>query len=349
MPMCRSTLCAIPRCRIAIPFSSSKTLVPFLYQTATIQQWKPNLQPIGSRSASSRSSNRHDVPFEDEDPLPPGIEEVEQTRKTTITAPEREAFEKLYRKYGNGEQPQDEIPFSHEVDQIADEWYEEDDEMDGKSDTLDSLFDAVLQGLPPPGQVSKYKRKVPSSDSMDSLQSLAEKILRPERGAAKNKLTAGEAARIKSIREGDKARVRGLLEKAQTDRELWEILDREVFEKFRKLDLDGIQKSKKQQSASMTSTGQSKSASDTTNTAESVDMVSESSKKLTTPSSKPQGHPELKDDPRILFPNFPSHIIYAAQLLRDNFPSSQLPLSILPAIKSLGRSSYALGALVSFS
>jgi hypothetical protein len=49
-------------------------------------------------------------------------------------------------------------------------------------------------------------------------------------------------------------------------------------------------------------------------------------------------------DKRILFPNYPHHLLTALVSLRTNFPGSPLPLTILPTIKFLGRSSYALGA-----
>lgn len=330
MVVCRSTLSAVSRSRVAVAVnlsSASKTLVPFLYHTATIQQWKPAAYPIARRSASSRSPrDDDDIPFEHGEPLPPAIDDPTPARKTTITGSERQAFEKLYKKFSSAEEhTHDEIPFRHEIDQIADEWYEEDEDGESApaptsasaSASLDSVFDAVLAGLPAPGQEPKHKKvRKPAGN----LQTLAENILRPEVEQARRKPkpeALAEAARIKGMREADKTRVQGLLQHAQTDRELWDILEREVFDMLRRLDLDNTTKSIEQQ-LSTSPTGTSKT-------------------------SKP-----VKDDRndlrRVLFPNYPSHLIFATNLLRTKFPSSLLPLSIIPTIKSLGRSSYALGA-----
>jgi hypothetical protein len=315
MPVCKSTFGAFVRSRAPFHFSTSKTLVPFLYQTATIQQWKPAAQPIARRNVSSRTSPDDDIPFENAEGLSPAVDtaapEPEPSRKKTITGPERAAFEKLYQRAKAEEIPHNGLPFKHEVDQIADEWYEEDDDTKDAS-SIDKVFDSVLSGgMTTPSVVSRQKKvKKPRED----LQSLAESILKPEIDAAKNKRreeAAAQVEKIRNLREEDKARVTALLEKSGTDRELWDILEREVFYPVRKMNLDGLNGSIK------------------------IPITTKASSTASTFAAH---------DRRIVFPNFPTHLITAAQLLRDQFPSSPLLLTILPTLKSLGRSSYALGA-----
>jgi hypothetical protein len=264
------------------------------------------------------------VPFDSDEVLPPSLDSVESGRKTTITGSERAAFEKLYREFSKNERPQDEIPFQHEIDMIADEWYEEDDEKDSGGASLDSVFDRVMAGLPPQTK-SQFKRP---GKPVENMKTLAESILKSEIEEAKKKPreeARAEAARIKGIRQEDKARVEKLLDNAQTDRELWEILEREVFDMIRKLDLDG----EKPTTGKQAKAAKAKAKADTTTDAKTTQT------------------PISKHDTRILFPNFPSHLLHATRLLRQEFPASTLPLSVLPAIKSLGRSSYALGASTS--
>lgn len=334
MSICRSTLSALSHPRTPLNSSFSKTITPFLYQTATIQQWKP----IAYRNASSRSTPDDDIPFEGQI-LPSDPKDAEPARKTTITSTERAAFQKLYEKYIYKEQkPSDDIPFADESDQIADEYYEEEDEAKDSSASLDSVFDAVLSGLPPPGKQIKHKS---SKKPAEKLKTLTENILGPEVEQAKKKPkkkkeAAVEAERIKAIREKDRTRVKALLEKARTDRELWEVLEKEVIEKIRALDLDGLRKS----------TDRSSIDGITSNEPQTQPSIQPFPTKSTKQSWAPKTDLSLdpSSDPRILFPNFPSHLVTGAHLLRTKFPSSQLPLCILPTIESLGRSSYALGA-----
>jgi hypothetical protein len=339
--------CVLSRTRVITNFSTSKTLVPFLYQTPTIQQWKPAEHAVIRRNASSSSYRDHDIPFEDET-LPPSIENhaASSDRQRTLTGTERLAFEKLYIKFSKKEQRvKDGHLNDDESDLIADEWYEEDDENDSAS--LDSVFDSVLAGRPAPGKKRKEAaHKKLNKKPPENLKTLAESILRPEVERARRKPkveAAAEAAKIKAVREQEKTRVQGLLMEAKTDRELWEVLEREVFEVIRALDLDGIKKSIKEQTAKGATAIKNSKDGNTTSSSPAGNHKRFPTSPTATP-WKPSNTTDPRYDPRILFPNFPSHLLFATRLLRKNFPASPLALSILPTIKSLGRSSYALGA-----
>ncbi|KAF2240817.1 hypothetical protein BU26DRAFT_525724 [Trematosphaeria pertusa] len=337
MSVCSTGVRALSRSRI----TPSKTLAPFLYQTATILQWKPIAQPIARRAASSRSNPEDDIPFED-GVLPPAEDEVNTARKSTITGSERAAFEKLYKKFnappGRPKQARDD-----DTDQIADEYYEDDDD-DPSSSTLDAVFDAVLSGKQTP-RTPKPKAWKPRKT--EDLATLAKEILRPETEKARDRPkreAAAKAQKIRRIQDEERERVKGLLEGAQTDRELWEVLEREVFGVIKSLDLDGTRKAE----ASKKGKGKQK---DTPAQPPSLPELDAAAPRFpTSPTDniyKPPKRDTTRHDPSIVFPNFPHHLIVAAKTLRTDFPASPLPLSIIPTLKSLGRSSYALGATTS--
>jgi hypothetical protein len=326
MSACSSTVRAVSRSRIP----PLKTLLPFLYQTTTIQQCRPATRPIARRTITSRTrlGDRDDIPFVDEN-LPPPIDQ-EPARKTTITSTERAAFQKLYRKFNTEGRQQKEKDHIVELDQIADEYYEDDEENSKPS--LDELFAEAMKGEP----WIRTMRTVAQQSKMDA-QLAKENTFGTELGKARSSKRKGaglDMTQLREMRLAERARVDKLLRTAPTDRDLWEILEREVLTKVRALDLDNA------------NTGENK-----TPAAESSDKKSKgkpfrgkaSRKDTTRPKSttKP-GPPSLEQ--RVLFQNYPYHLVTAVATLRSEFPSSQLPLSILPTIKSLGRSSYVLGA-----
>ncbi|KAF2195414.1 hypothetical protein K469DRAFT_11317 [Zopfia rhizophila CBS 207.26] len=349
MSLQRSTFRALSHSRASKFLSSPKTLLPFLYYTATIQQWKPAVYLIFHRNVSSRSSQNDDIPFEDSADLPPSIDgpEAKSICSSTITGTERAAFEKLYKKFSTESEPQNEAPSVSSQDQIAHEYAEEDEDDSLGAETLDSVFDAVLAGHKPKGLRPKKPR--------ENLATLAQSILKPKVAEAKQKSrqeAIKEAARIKRIREEERKRVIELLNNAETDREIWQVLEREVFDMIRRLDLDGQKMEaesntpKKRRGGQAKPSTESEIAPDTTisSTDSPFETSPESSSTENEEASQDQDQKPAETDPRILFPNYPIHLIHATTFLRDHFPSSPLPLSILPAIKSLGRSSYALGA-----
>ena len=304
MSLCSCTVRALSRSRI----STSRTLLPFLYQTATIQQWRPATRSIARRNLSSRPNPVDDIPFEDVDGnLPPNIDEAQSARKTTITDTERAAFEKLYKTFNTKGQGRSKGKDGEheELDQIADEYYEDDEE--GSSNSLDKVFDAVLKGSPRSQDARRDGRRIPPNKTGESARPGKDGIA-TETSTPKSKLKLAKAAekeRIKKLRLEERERVDRLLKSAQTDQQLWKTLDSEVFDQLRKLDLDAPKSAKKDK-------------------------------------SKAQNPGTL--DTRILFPNYPHHLLTAVQTLRTHFPTSPLPLTILSTIRSLGRSSYALGA-----
>lgn len=321
MSACSRTLRALSRPRI----STHRTLLPFLYQTATIQQWKHAAQPIARRNISRYSSkdepeSAEPVPFEDKDRLPPALDELETPRRTTITGSERAAFEKLYRKFDTRGKRQQEKDHEVEIDAIADEYWEPDEEEDAEGN-LDKIFDEALKKGAAVSRewngsgVEQLRSRKPRQD----LTTMAQHVLK---GTSPHELKARDsrvrrkeeastsATRLKKARLVERERIDALLTSAKTDRDLWEILHREVFDQVRALDLDSVTPKKRE-------------------------TRSRTSKAAQTPAPT---------DPKILFSNYPHHLLTALTTLRTHFPASALPMALLPTIKALGRSSYALGA-----
>lgn len=344
MSICSRSFRALSRSRLP----PTITLTPFLYQTATIQQWKPATQPVTRRNASSDSRYEHDIPFENEVESQ-ALDDAEPARNTTITGSERAAFEKLYKRF-RPTRPSRRTP-EHEIDQVADEYYQEEGENDADAASIDTLFDAVLSGRPQ--DANKNTTRTSKGKKPEDLASLAAEMLRPEVDAAKNKeknAKVAKAAKIKHAQSVERARVKALLNAAHTDRELWMVLEREVFGVIKEMDLDGQGKQNDTAKSVQKYTGKQQRAAD--QSASTHQAPAEPPRFPTSSTDKPYNPPKAKRDlssrdPRILFPNYPTHLVVAANILRANFPSSPLPLAIIPTLKSLGRSSYALGATTS--
>ncbi|KAH8727940.1 hypothetical protein GQ44DRAFT_703220 [Phaeosphaeriaceae sp. PMI808] len=344
MSLCSHTLRKIPLSRALTP----RSLLPFLYQTATIQRWKHTVRPDARRTFKSRSSPRGDIPFnewfKDDDTnsarrpptqrttqqtphrvstrrsnsvddvpfegvsgnTPPVVDETYSTRKTTITSTERAAFEQLYKTFNTQGQgrSKNQSGEHEELDQIADEYWEDDDDKSANA-VERAAFDAVLRG--PQRSLDMDGEKVGAGDVQESDH------LEKARIMAEREEIRLETVRIKNYCQAEYQRVKGLFEAAQTDDELWNVLEREIFEQLRSIDLDRPES-------------------------------------MTPPPVRAQGvnwNPSGPVDPasidkRFLFRNCPRNIIKALVVLRENFPASTLPFSIVPTIKAIGRAPYAL-------
>ncbi|EKG18104.1 hypothetical protein MPH_04636 [Macrophomina phaseolina MS6] len=110
-------------------------------------------------------------------------------------------------------------------------------------------------------------------------------------------------------------RVENMMKEAKSDVELWNILETEVLSAVRRMDLD----------ASRSSSGKGQ---------EAQQLVDGQAMEGDQPFSEFQ----------VIGPNYPSFLLIAMRQLRVDFPGSTLGLALLPAIKSLGRGSFALGA-----
>ncbi|KAF1356800.1 hypothetical protein BDV97DRAFT_365517 [Delphinella strobiligena] len=114
---------------------------------------------------------------------------------------------------------------------------------------------------------------------------------------------------INDMRKGEFRRIASLLAAARTDVEMWSVLQKEVLQPIATLDLDNPTNER---------IGTAKSAS-------AKDAI--------------EAH-----DREVIMSNFPWVLNNAWKTLRRNFPSSGLVLAIIPTIRHMGPSVYALGA-----
>lgn len=304
MSICVNTIRALPRCRIPIG-----TLLPFLYQTATIREWKSAAQPVGRRHIATRRPKRIDqeIPFEDAS-LSDSVEESSQP-KTTITGSERVAFKRLYRKFSAPKR------VGHGAEDIEDgkDGLSGQDEESQAAIPLDEVFGEAMKGssrvrkAQPPPLGAQTREKSPQETAPTEASKPATKPEPSEKSRLRRKEARAANTILKEVRLAERERIDRLLQSAPTDSDVWSILQREVLDKVHQLQLDGI-----------------KGLHNT---------------KRATP-----GEEITASDPRVLFQNYPHHLITVVATLRDAFPASPLPANILPAIKALGRASYALGA-----
>lgn len=286
---------------------SNATLLPFLYQTRTIVGQLPRRPParrhaqIRCLNVASEVANRripyysrgnveddyaNDVPFEGEQP-----EAFHRQRKSTITENERKTFEKLFKQYTSTEKPQ-----GGGLNKISE------DLSDAADDTLDSILDSAMAELEP-----------------DAAESYASSGLTPR---ARRELLKSQAVidededtPVRRAQREQFERVEKMMKEANSDVELWSVLENEVFFVIRRMDLD----------ASRNMAGQEEDA-----TKAKEGEVQE----------EVQSFSELQ----VIGPNYPSFLLIAMRQFRVDFPGSTLGLALLPAIKRLGRGSFALGA-----
>ncbi|KAK8903231.1 hypothetical protein QC760_008713 [Botrytis cinerea] len=127
-----------------------------------------------------------------------------------------------------------------------------------------------------------------------------------------------------NLREPERQRVEDLLRNANTDFELWDVLEKEVFPLVAKMGLAETKESRDQLRRGIEDSG--------------VLPVEED------PTTAKNTEPEIS--PLALYgPLYPSHLLLGLRLLDRGFSKpSQLSVSILPRIKSFGLLSHVLGA-----
>ncbi|KAF1810798.1 hypothetical protein P152DRAFT_460089 [Eremomyces bilateralis CBS 781.70] len=130
-------------------------------------------------------------------------------------------------------------------------------------------------------------------------------------------------------------RVQKLLETASTDAKLWQVLETQVFGPIAKLDLDGEASSKNK---SKTKTSKTKEKKKAKGRAKIVEASQEDAMDEKRPNQE-----VFKAIPPSLSYSYPHLLLHAVRVLKQTFPTSLLSMTVLPHMKSIGRSSYILG------
>lgn len=263
-----------------------------------------------SKSAKPRKTIEQgdDVPFEGTN-----TSDLERPYKSTITREEKEAFARLFNMVLT-----DTGGFQRKTPR------EGVDPLDGE--TVESKQVAIQDEDFPehfPGPLKRMaaeaSRKVQEKEEEARLarELEAQAVDKIEREMAEAERLASDPLYQQQVAQKD--RIEALLAAANTDVELWNVLETELFSPIQLLDLD--QK-----------------------TADLRLMASENPKRAKKSTEHAMINSHREDHVAIITYIYPIILRTALDHLIQSFPASTLPFSILPRIKRLGRTSYILGA-----
>ncbi|KAK3936934.1 hypothetical protein QBC46DRAFT_393934 [Diplogelasinospora grovesii] len=370
---------------------SPTTLLPFLYQTRTLQRLsraglsKPAFRAFLHATAGAhspraarppRAPSKDAIPFE----LPPDIQvdSEESKERSTITPTEREAFNRIFEEIAarggklptgssqtNGT-PMSAAQFSADLKTAASRHgniiiQDATTQNDARKKPFNDPFRPFTQMVSAEDREKALLRFPPS---LRRAARMAYGVIEPDvnfdgsaRGGEADTLaweqdraatdhTAGareeprrrrvdddmigddllaldpsaKSAETESLRRSERSRVETRMSQCETDFELWDVMEQEVFGMVDKLGIG-----EQQQQQPKTKRGRNKVATTT----------------------------QEKDGEELSMqvhgPLYPSYLLYALRLMDQNFATtSPLALSILPRIKELGLASYVLGVSTPF-
>lgn len=266
-------------------------------------------------------------------------------RGSTITLAERHAFQKIF---------SDMLKSSQRPSRRKEGLFGNDDlemvvgpksKKKAKSKLDDILTSAILR---------ESRESLGNEESLEAVIERYPPALRPAAARALG-FTAGEAERaasldrqelseeaLEALRKPECTRVEGLMKKAKTDFELWDVMEVEVFPLIAKLGLEDAPSTSQNSEVTKVAKSKKKGAKKT-NTEETPEV-----KELAEPS--PLIEAENGVSPLSLYgPLYPSYLLLGLRLLDRGFAKpSPLALALLPRIKSFGFTSHVLGASTQF-
>ncbi|KAK5119236.1 hypothetical protein LTR85_007850 [Meristemomyces frigidus] len=227
---------------------------------------------------------------------------------STITPNERKAFEKLF---SMKKENRDAVQRQDENDgEVITKKRKPERELG-----LDAILDAAMANIKP--------RERPPAQFPDALRPMAEEARERQRTARTTRVDRQEAEKETAITQ-DLARITSLLDKAATDAALWTVLEKHVFDRVVATNIDPATTPK--QRAALQAWQQTRSELES----------------LVTPAVGPARREE--HELPTLTANLPAHLLHFMQVAQSSFPASLLSLNLLPTLKSLGPSAFALGA-----
>ena len=378
-----------------LQLSSVTPILPFLYQTRTLQlsdpisTRKPHPIQAGSRQISTSQIHKayEPIPFENSThtrQIPntdfSGI--PRRTRESTITAPEKRAFERLFAEIiSNSATKLD----SQNPDPFDDDFNNEIDSESDLHDDLNAIFEeairkdelvkeAISRRVKKAADAEDYElrsgRELPRAldrflkldyerfpPSLRMAATKASEILmqqREQQVGLNFKRVPGVGKMIKTLIPGDpepmteyeqrlaiaqkenEDKVIRLLDAAESDVQIWTMLEQHVFSAIKKLIKEIEQQQTKEKKARKRA-------------AKAAQKAKRHISKSPPPLKKQDKAGYLaKEEPipllSILQRNYPIHLLHALRLLRRHHPTSPYCLTLLPFVTTLGPISYVLGA-----
>ncbi|OHW96146.1 hypothetical protein CSPAE12_05164 [Colletotrichum incanum] len=311
----------------------STTLTPFLYQTRTILRTSAALRSLstsaGRHHAYPRTRGEQSIPFEWDSPadkqpdIPSGLNNAE---KSTITPTEKFIFQNIFadiaKRSGSGggggalmqDTPQDATAAQQEAGLES-----------GPRHAILSKFPRSLRRA---AQAALEMREV-QGDELSSPRI----SFKPEEEDLESDLMLEaereQAARLEAarneIRTIEIVRLQALLDQCNTDVEVWDVLERDVFSMVAKLGIsEGAQQTQPPPQTEKKGKGRLKQRKNTENAEPSLSMDSHG-------------------------PLYSMHLLQGLKTLDQSFArSSALALNVLPRVKELGLASYVLGVSTPF-
>ncbi|KAL4729733.1 hypothetical protein ACLX1H_004157 [Fusarium chlamydosporum] len=317
----------------------SRNLLPFLYQTRTLQLAcrRPASILFTQKASLATTSNRprridNSIPFEfdDDESVDTNGENADAHEnaapESTLTPMETEIFKRIFDDISHARLPQNKKPAPPGQAQPTATSTEFSLEGDRTGNTLvEKARDAKLS--------DDFLKRYPASLRKAAQNALGKFESAPKRPKLYNlaeldqaeKAQMREWAKYEDLRGKEKERVTNLMKDCTSDVELWDVLEREVFSLPEKLGIIEVpktaQRGRKPKNATTEATKKKSKAND---------------KK-----SEPADEKPVMDVHGYLYSHF---LNYALQLLDTAFAKpSLLAFNILPRIKDLGLSSYVLG------
>jgi len=364
---CLGTKCMIPsvkqamlRAKVLLSpeclFTPSSTLLPFLYQTRTLQyhrdgQPQRNTQP-GRRSQrrfsviAHRRADHDAIPFErppdstldtDSRSLNPALHSLSKFTKyqdTTITNSEKAVFDRIFKDIASAsavqrDEPQDEADlevgaYFEDLDQIFDDAISSHERMEAAE---------VRASVDQPS----YPRH-PLLEGMPGLGSLSQQLPPPKDWGRPGRIGSESISDLSSAHQQHRTKVFGMFEAAQTDVEVWRVLETEVFTLVHELDAR-MKEHEKAAKGKSTKAGLPSSQTPKVGRPSKKSLATAKSGEANTPKALP---PTVLLS--ILTKEYPLYLVACCRLLRRSFPLSPYPLAMLSHVKRLGPLSYVLGA-----
>jgi hypothetical protein len=288
----------------------------------------------------------NDEDFDNDLPNKDEIQELtdtHQNRRSTITIAERHAFQKIFSDIFENSQHSNskkEALFTNDDTEIV----AVPDQHKAKSKLDNILTSAMRREWPQTreGMEAAVDRYPPALRAAAARAMGLVDVEANHEEATSREGKALDTEELEALREPERTRVEGLMKNAESDFELWEIMEKEVFSLIARL---GLEDAPKVQNAAVPRGTKNKKGGkkSTTETVPEEKEPSEPCQSLVS-----EAHDGVS--PLSLYgPLYPSYLLLGLRLLDRGFAKpSSLAFSILPRIKSLGFISHVLGASTQF-
>ncbi|KAF4981978.1 hypothetical protein FZEAL_2324 [Fusarium zealandicum] len=316
----------------------SRNLLPFLYQTRTLQfaYRRPATFLFAQRAAASTVIKRpprkvdNSIPFEWDDAEQANIHEPPE-QQGTLTPTETEIFKSIFDDISQGR-----LPKAKKRPQSAEEQADETPQEPAQADAGEERFGNTFVEQARDAQFGdEFLKRYPTSLRKAAENALGKFELAPARpklremtelDEAEAKQIA-EAARFEKIRASEKKRVHALMQACKTDVELWGVMEDEVFALPGKLGIVQQVNNEMPKKVRRPRTLMRKSV---------AELVA-----ATQQSETPEKEKRVMD---VHGPLYSHYLTTGLGLFDTGFAKpSLLAFNILPRIKGLGLSSYVLG------